>query len=172
VQNIDFSGFRTEIAALVGQSCTLVTGTAGVGSMATLHFGELVTEALTSHLCGQISVASGRILISLDFAAWRCRVGANPLCSSSSRNGPGGPMETGLGGLVGKKVQGIRLAETTMDLCVRFEGDAEFNVFCDQVEPQEAHDNYSFQCERGWFIVGPASALRFWAPKVRRPPVI
>ncbi len=131
--------------------------------MVILKFGDLHPETVTLRSFGSHTFLEAERDLSMDFAAWRCSRGSEMLCSSSSPNGVGGPMEVGLRGLERKSLIRSSLAPVTMDLRLEFTEGLAFEVFCDQVDEQQAHDNYSFRSKNGYFIVGPASKLRLEA---------
>lgn len=162
MQNTDYRNFKDAVARLVGQPCSVVAGTAGVGSMVMLYFGDTFLEVITLPSFGTSTHEHSVLCISLSFAAWRCRAGAEVLCSSSSRNGVGSAMEVGLSKLKGRLVERVCLAENSLDLSVFFEGGFAFEIFCDQADIEdEPHDNYSFRSPDGWHIVGPGCRLGF-----------
>jgi hypothetical protein len=129
--------------------------------MVVLHFGRLEPEIFTLPSFGRFCFDEGAYRLGMDFAAWRCASKQDLLCSSSSPNDPGGPMETGLELLNGRTVRALRLSQQSLDLELKFEGDLTFSIFCDQVNLTDGRDNYSFRCKTGVFIVGPGSKLRF-----------
>src|SRR6266567_1913545 len=109
-RNIDCHSYYSRLREVLGMSCSRVACTAGVGSMVVLHFGETKPETTTLPSFGSFTFEEGRYQISLDFAAWRCIEGNDLLCSSSSPNGVGSPMEIGLNRLKGRSVRHLELA--------------------------------------------------------------
>jgi hypothetical protein len=140
--------------------CSQITGTAGVGSMVTLHFGPLYPETTSLSSFGTTTHAYATFRLAMGFAAWRCACRDGGLCSSSTPSGAGSPMEMGLARLVGKRLVAVHLDRSTYDLRVEFAGGSVLSVFCDQVDVAEGHDNYSFRFESGWWIIGPGCQLR------------
>ena len=162
MQDTDYPGFEEAVRGLAGLPCSVIAATAGCGSMILLYFGDTYWETVTLPSFGSRTFEKAVYGVSLDFAAWRCRQGAHMLCSSSSRNGVASPMELGLAKLMGMNVLEVRLEEPAADLHLVFEDGLTFDIFCDQVDTEEdPHDNYSFRCPAGSFIVGPGSRLRF-----------
>jgi hypothetical protein len=163
MQNRDYSEFRRAVTALIGQHCLLVPGEASTESMVALHFGARSAETVSPAALRSFTPERATCRLSMDFAAWRCRLGARFLCSSSSPGTNSSTVKARLGILAGRRVERVELVDPTMDLCLWFQGGAEFSIFCEQVEPEGKHVNYFLTCRRGSFIVGPGSAFRFVA---------
>ncbi len=161
MQSTDYINFGASLRALDGQPCSLISGTAGVGSMITLDFGELTSYVLETVHRGPILVERGVWQISLGHAAWRLREGPSVVCSSSTGNGVGSPMELGLSVLKDRKVTNVRLIGATLDLQVSFIGGFEFETFCEEIDQHLAYGNYSFRCAIGSFLVTPGPDLKF-----------
>ena len=73
------STFRSRLEELVGLPCSMVTGTADVGSMITLHFGETTVERVVLPDSGLLSFERSWDQVTMWMAPWRLRSGETAL---------------------------------------------------------------------------------------------
>jgi len=145
------------LQGLRGKECWNFGGGPGTGSMMTLDFGKKALWPVNSIKTGLTPAKQrfrGEISVYVQFAAWRLESKSAVVCSSTSSNHEGGPMQTGMAQVVGRRVQTVELSHPGLDLTIEFEGGLWLRVFCDQTNTEDESDNYSVHLQDRVYSVG------------------
>lgn len=78
------------------------------------------------------------------WCAWRLDKKDKVICSWNDGNDKNGLMRQGLNELVNKGVVSVRVESPAYDLTLQFENELSLKIFCDQTNPEEDDENYTF----------------------------
>ena len=91
---------------------------------------------------------------------WRLDSRDRIVCGAWDSNKNDGPMLAGLGEIVNHAVRVLTIDPPAMDLTMVFDNDLSLRAFCDQINVDDAVDNYSFFTPSAVFTVGTRSLIR------------
>lgn len=153
--------FLEAAASFTGLVCTKAEGGFGVGSKIWLMFGELYRWSRHSENGKIITGMDSRKKISTSFGAWRLETRQQIICSSTSNNDIGGPMDEGFLLLQGKTLQRIAITPLALDLELEFNDGLRFLIFCDQCKQrdEEVRKNYVLCYDEYLYVVGSNSIV-------------
>lgn len=152
---------RNVVSKLRDKKCWSIVAGSGTGSIITMNFGEKVPLKRwlgNETLDPETRRFEGEYALYIE-CAWRIRSSEGVICSWTSDNSPGGEMLFGLGRLEGTTVTAVDLRDGSYDLRLEFNDGLILDVFCDQLDPEEGIDNYSFFTREAVLTVGPGSRL-------------
>ncbi len=154
--------YTNELRGLIGKPCWAFYAGPSTASAVDLHFGKKIPRAiplLNPHLSEQERFYDGEISLFFE-CAWRLDSEGEVICGSTDSSENDGPMQRGLGLIVGRAVKSVKAELPACDLTVRFDGDIVLKVFCDQTNLEEGYDNYSLHVKDKIYIVGPRGRIR------------
>lgn len=127
----------------VGRRCTGFVAGVGTGSHVTLEFEPRLRRSapLSNSLLSEeqrLTEAEYSIFI---LCTWRLDAEVGVVTGAWDDNAEGGPMILGLERLVGCNLGRFEISEPGMDAILQF-GDLRVRIFCDQLNPEDAEDNY------------------------------
>jgi hypothetical protein len=150
------------VQQLIGRRCIGFTAGESTGSVVDLEFEprQARRQPLTNPCLTEDQRNGDPAYAIFIECAWRLDGEREVICGSWDENSLGGTMLSGLQKIVGRKVTSFNLAQPGYDLQLSFEGGLKFTIFCDQVNEDDASDNYSIFSPEQIITIGTKSRLR------------
>lgn len=138
--------FISKLNLLVGQKCWSYRAGKATGSIISFDFGQKIKRDLV--LKGRPLSFDQRNYIGeyglMIWCAWRLDGQNQVICGWNDSNEQDGPMLSGLGQIVNKSVVNIEVGLPAYDLVINFDDSLFLKIFCDQTDPKENYENYTF----------------------------
>jgi hypothetical protein len=156
------SELKAAFDLLKGKPCWSVLAGAGTGSTVHLELGAAVPRRVPLRERPGITPEQARYEGAFDLfieCAWRLERAHDVLCGSNDDDRNDGPMVSGLGALVGKRVATVEVDAPVPDLSIRFDDQLRLKIFCDQTNLRTHVDNYSLRVGDTIYAVGPGGGV-------------
>jgi hypothetical protein len=162
VTNEQYDTVLSALKHFIGRRCVGFSAGKGTGSVVSLEFEPRRPrqKPLTNpHLTEEQRTSDAEYALFVE-CSWRLDDPREVICGAWDDNSTGGTMLRGLQGIVGHKVEFLRLGEPGLDLEISFENGWIFRIFCDQVNEEDRTDNYSVFSRGEVWVIGTKSRLR------------
>lgn len=154
--------FEIYFNRIVGLECWGIIAGSGTGSNINMQFGRKIPRAKplkNPSLTNEQREFDSEFSVFVE-CVWRLDSETEIVCGAWDNNRENGLMIIGLHQLVGSVVSSVQILKPAFDLIVSFSNGLALKVFCDNVSPIDANDNYSLFTPDLYYTVGTRSVLR------------